>query len=101
MGMTGSAPQTVASMRTGIGVGDEVGKGVEVGAAWFRVGAAGREAVNGAVGETGSGVFVGWQAKRIKVMTNKLNFEDNFRTDTSEKGIIKFYFRVRVFDEEK
>ena len=34
-------------------------------------------------------------------MTNKLNFEDDFRTDTSEKGIIKFYFRVRVFDEEK
>jgi len=52
------------------------------------------EAVNAAVGETGSGVFVGWQAKRIKVMTNKLNFEDNFRTDTSEKGIIKFYFRL-------
>ena len=99
--MTGSAPQTVASTRSGIGVGDEVGKGVEVGAAWVRVGAAGREAVNTAVGETGSGVFVGWQAKRINAMTNKLNFEDNFRTDTSEKGIIKFYFRVRVFDEEK
>ncbi len=101
MGMTGSAPQTVASTRSGIGVGDEVGKGVGVGAAWVRVGAAGREAVNSAVGETGSGVFVGWQAKRINAMTNKLNFEDNFRTDTSEKGIIKFYFRVRVFDEEK
>ncbi len=101
MGMTGSAPQTVASTRSGIGVGDEVGKGVGVGAGWVWVGAAVRAAVNAAVGETGSGVFVGWQAKRINAMTNKLNFEVNFRTDTSEKGIIKFYFRLRDFDEEK